>query len=325
MLKIKVNLDSVSYNKLLLDMEAFGIVKKDKSVNKNKFMNLLFKNYYLTYEEEQKKVTDKFKKVLNSYNINNNNILNDLNSELISGELSSYQTSSITFVLNSDNDFLFESLYPTLINISDSAYFRNLILSYLKHPQYIRETIIFKDLVDSINLAINENKMIKIQLNNATLDIKPFCITSSKEELYSYLLGLHNNHVMSINIAKIAKLVISKTLFKFSDQENELLKLNYEKGVQFPFDNICEARITLTDMGVKQFNKRYLHRPIPTKIEGNTYYFSCSFAQLYFYFIAFANSIVDVSPTPLAKKFLSSYKQAFINLKNSLNSKKEGN
>ena len=52
MLKIKVNLDSKSYQTILCDMKLFKIVKSDKSPNKNKFMNLLFQNYYSDYVSE---------------------------------------------------------------------------------------------------------------------------------------------------------------------------------------------------------------------------------------------------------------------------------
>ena len=54
MLKIKVNFDKKSYTTLLNDMKLFKITKSDGTPNKNKFMNLLFKNYYLDYIKKTK-------------------------------------------------------------------------------------------------------------------------------------------------------------------------------------------------------------------------------------------------------------------------------
>ncbi len=325
MQKIKVNLDKDSYKRLLLDIETFEILKNDGSINKNKFLNLLFKNYFAKYQENQEKQNNKFRKVLLNYNIKNEEIINSLNNEISFSDSTAYQNASITFILNNENDFLFESILDKLYGISSSSYFRNLILSYLKEPQYIRQTIIFKDKIDIINKAIENKNIVRIQLKNTTFEIKPFVVTSTKEELYSYLLGINNLHIVAINISKILNIILLNDSYILTESELDLLNLNLEKGIQFPFDKICEAKITLSNNGIKLFKKRYLHRPIPDKIVDNTLYFSCSFSQLYFYFIAFANDIISIEPDSLAKKMLSSYKAAYYNLRKSLNNKNESN
>ncbi len=50
-MKIKVNLNESVYNKLIEDIKLFKISKSDKSINKNKFLNLLIRNFYFYLNE----------------------------------------------------------------------------------------------------------------------------------------------------------------------------------------------------------------------------------------------------------------------------------
>lgn len=46
------------------------------------------------------------------------------------------------------------------INASESEYLANIIYSYLKEPQYESERIIYKDIIKTINEAIQSNRSI---------------------------------------------------------------------------------------------------------------------------------------------------------------------
>ena len=69
MLKIKVNLDNKSYQTLLNDMKLFKITKSDGSINKNKFMNLLFQNYYAKNIKETEEIISNTINLMKKYNI----------------------------------------------------------------------------------------------------------------------------------------------------------------------------------------------------------------------------------------------------------------
>lgn len=314
LLKIKVNLDKNSYSKLCEDIKLFNIIKNNGEINKNKFLNLLYKNYYEMFQDKIDLQTKKIKEILKEENINDELCLK-ISHELINSNISNaYQTSSITFTLDSSNTTIFMNMK---INYSDSAYFRNLIYYYLLNPQYKREEIIYKDIVDNLNLAIKDNKIISFKNNENIINLRPYKIATTKEELYSYLIGiLDNDKVMSINISKIKNLFITNDNFKFNQEQISLLDKNIELGVNFPFNELCDAVITLNNYGIKNYNKRYLHRPKVEKIVGNDYYFNCSIDQLYFYFIAFGDTFVVKKPVELAKRFYNKFKKAKNNFYN---------
>lgn len=311
MLKIKVNLDKKSYDTLLDDMKSFNIVKKDGTINKNKFINLLFQNYYSEYINETEQIAKNTIKLMKKYELDCNNFAQELAFELYDYKhksIDTYYNESLTFYLTEENEFIFDTLNSTLGHMGASAYFRKLIYRYLEHPQFKREEIIYKHILIPIYEAIDNHQFVKIKLENSYITMKPYKIGTSKEEIYTYLLGLSNGNPSSLHILKIKAVLILPNDFEFTKEEKILLEEIYELGIQFPFRKKCDAEIILDDSGIKLFRSKYLHRPKPVKIEGNHYFFSCSFDQLLNYFIAFGGKIKIVSPEYLAKSIYKSYK-----------------
>lgn len=312
MLKIKVNLDNKSYQTLLSDMKLFKITKSDGSINKNKFMNLLFENYYAEYLKETEEIISNTIKLMKKYNIENNEFASDLALELSNYKhqsINTYYNESLTFYLSIENEFIFNTL-NLASNLGASAYFRRLVYRYLEYPQYKREEIIYNHILSPIYKAINNKEMIKLKLDKNEITIKPFKIGTSKEEIYSYLLGLSTNGLpMSIHILKIKVVVGLKTSFSFTPKEEKNLNEVYHLGIQFPFKNICKAEIKLNEAGIKLYESKYLNRPDAVKIEGDHYFFECSFDQLNFYFQSFGNKAKIITPDYLAKEIYKSYKE----------------
>ncbi len=310
MLKVKVNLDKKSLASILNDMQVFKVLKKDGSVNKNKFMNLLFENYYQDYQNITNKAVEKANLIMKKYNINNPNLSHDLANGLYEIEFMSsedYFDKSLTFYLDNHNEFIFNSINSGMYYQPASSYFRNLINHYLLLPEYKRECVIYRKNVDIINEAIRNKSYLKIELEKRVLEFAPYKITTTKEELYSYLIGNDKENIEVIHIYKILNVMIINKPTNFTKNQIEVLELNIEKGAQFAENNLCEAVIELTSRGIKMFNQRYLHRPVPTQIEGNKYTFYCSFSQLFFYFVAFGGEIKVISPKFLGKKIYKEY------------------
>ncbi len=310
MLKIKVNLDKKSLNSIINDMQIFKILKKDGSINKNKFMNLLFENYYKDYQNIKNKALEKANLITQKYNINNYNLSCDLANELCEIEFISsenYFDNSLTFYLNNHNEFIFNNINSGINYQAASSYFRNLINHYLLLPEYKRECIIYRKNIDIINECIKNKTCLTLELEKRIFEFIPYKITTSKEELYSYLIGYDNDKIEAIHIYKIINVMPINKPIKFSKDQIEILELNIEKGVQFAENRFCEAIIEFTKRGIKLFNQRYLHRPIPIKMDGNCYTFYCSFGQLFFYFISFCGEINIISPKYLGQKIYNEY------------------
>jgi hypothetical protein len=233
--------------------------------------------------------------------------------------IDTYYNESLTFYLSEENEFIFETLNSSLAHLGASAYFRKLIYRYLEYPQYKREEIIYKHILEPIYKAIDNKELIKLKLEKAELLVKPYKIGTSKEEIYSYLLGLTNGTPISIHILKIKVAVGMKNTFTFSPEEEKNLSDVYRLGIQFPFKNICKAEVELNDAGIKLYNSKYLNRPETVKIEGNRYFFECSFNQLLLYFLAFGSKARIISPEYLGKAIYKSYKGYTDNYEKNLN------
>lgn len=322
MLKIKVNFDKKNYQTLLNDMKLFKITKSDGSPNKNKFMNLLFQNYYSDYIKETESIISNTTKIMKKYNIDNKDFVNELAMELYDYKhksIDTYYNESLTFYLSEENEFIFETLNSSLANLGASAYFRKLIYRYLEYPQYKREEIIYKHILEPVYKAINNKELIKLKLEKTELIIKPYKIGTSKEEIYSYLLGLSGGTPISIHILKIRVAVGLKNSFTFTKEEEKNLNDVYRLGIQFPFKNICKAEVELNESGIKLYNSKYLNRPDPIKIERNHYFFECSFDQLLLYFMSFGSKARIISPDYLGKSIYKSYKGYTDNYEKTLN------
>ena len=70
-IKIKTNIPFDINRCIENDMKSFGFVKNDGNINKNKFINHLLKNYYLTFSNKETTVSKDINKFLSSQNIKN--------------------------------------------------------------------------------------------------------------------------------------------------------------------------------------------------------------------------------------------------------------
>ncbi len=311
MLKIKVNFDKKSFQTLTNDMKLFKITKSDGSPNKNKFMNLLFQNYYKDYLKETENIISNTIKIMKKYNLENDKFASELALELYDYKhqsINTYYNKSLTFYLSEENEFIFNTMNEELSHLGASAFFRKLIYRYLDYPQYKREQIIYKHLLEPIHEAIITHKSIKLKLEKKEIVMKPYKIGTSKEEIYSYLLGLVDGIPSSIHILKIKAAVALKNNFEFTEEETKMLSDVYRLGIQFPFKNICKAEIEFNEAGLRLYNSKYLNRPEIVKFEGNHYFFECSFSQLLLYFSSFGSKVKIISPEYLAKSIYKSYK-----------------
>ncbi len=287
-MKIKVNLTESSYNKILEDIRLFKISKSDKTINKNKFINLLFKNFYRMYEDNIDRTINNINEVVNDESLSKEIALKLQND--IADSKNNYFNKSLTFILNDDNSTSFEYIEEKLVYVSASAYFRNMIMEYLSYPQYKREEIIYKDRADKINEAIANNNYLQFKVNDQKISFRPYKLGTSKEEVYSYLLGMtEGTTVRSYNLANIKDIIIKRDKFEFEKKDIDLLEENIKNGIQFPYSKPYNTTIRLTERGKETFEKRYVNRPIPIEVNGNEYKFSCSFFQLKSYFLAFGH------------------------------------
>jgi predicted DNA-binding transcriptional regulator YafY len=206
-----------------------------------------------------------------------------------------------------------------------SEYFRNMFASYARLPQERREAIIFKKQRETILTAIEKKQKIFLQVSHTkrtAIEIAPYALTAGKEEMHGYLLGVGNGSCLPLRLSRIASVTILEEKFQINEAQKALLDKMITYGPQF----VCrhdedEVVVQLTDKGVEQFKKMYVHRPIPSKVEGNTYYFNCAHTQIIQYFQRFGAQAYILSPARLRDNMLRFYRGAYYSYMDNKNKK----
>ena len=243
------------------------------------------------------KKIEAYHKTLKKHIYQENKITEIVNDLMTSNDLLPFDNdktieTSISFKLINSNYSIFrviENKYLAYQSIS--SFFRNLIQSYLSLPKYKREQIIYLPTYELLMDAINDKRKIKVYLKNDNeREIFPYKITTNKEEIYNYLLGLsyakQKYTVNSIHLSRIEYVYLLKEKYDLDKENRDKLEKVIENGAQFPYTNPCQAQIRLTKTGQKLYKKKYLNRPTPFKIEDDIYYFNCSYDQLVLYFFS---------------------------------------
>ena len=319
--KIKVNLSYNTYNLLIHDMESFSFNLKDGIPNKNLFYNTVCCGMYEIYKQESNKLRSEL------YNILENKISDTAINDILNSieQLYNYKNEDKT---NRSHGF-YISFRPSkgLINMyeeieveelkgnSISNFYRNLFNSYAKLPQDERERIVFANDLKNIESAISNKKTIIISLKNSKLELIPYKVVRTNDELYNYLItGFKRNNVLrifSLHLFKCNNVIKSKNSYQLSKEEIDKFDSCLEYGPRYIEYRIIKTKIKLTKKGQSFFKKFYLNRPIPDSIEEDIYTFTCSEDELAFYFSRFGSHALVIEPINLKNRMKSFYKRAY--------------
>ena len=315
--KIKIYVSADIDNTLTRDADFFEFYKKDRSLNRNDFLNTLIVNYFDSYSQADEHLQEKLENVL-AGQLRFDSEVPELCEQIISA-VKDYQYSSA----ESRTDVTI-SLKPTrrsagiiefiqancLQAVSLSGYFRNMFASYCSLPQDRREQIIFKEKFTVINQAINEGKMIYFTTSKSAErhDAAPYAISRSQEELFNYLICYYNGQPFSFRMTRIRNIRILNRPAEIPEDKRQLLE-RMRQAPQFAFNSPGEICVMLTEKGRNLFNKIYSYRPKPTSIIKGLYYFDCSPEQIFHYFIRFGKDAKIIYPESLRLQMLSFYRQ----------------
>ena len=317
--KIKINLDKRAATKLNNDITIFRYLKENGSANKNGFLNTLLANYFPIYHNIAHKHIQRYNKIINTHLNNKNTSTNIINDLISTNKFFSYnKTNSLEVSINFKPINSNKKIISIIINEythhqSISSFFRNMIEHYLSLPQYKREQIIYLDSYEILQEAINEKRKICLYTDNNKTTLLPYKLVTSNEEMYTYLICLNEQLycIKSYHLYKIKNFFKSNETFTFNNDELEKLENVAINSPQFPYNDEPETIIELTQAGVKMYEKKYLNRPTPYKIENNKYYFNCSHSQIILYFFPFAKNAKIIAPNSIKETFKSMYLEAY--------------
>ena len=327
--KIKIYVTSRIAEILLKDAEQFEFFKKDGlTPNKNALLTKLIVNYS---DEFRKKGNELFHYLCKT--IGARARISDASLKALCFDISEH-VSDLNVAPDGEKFDKLISLKPTkesqpiidyiesyeLEGASLSEYFRNMFASYASLPQDRREGIIFKEQKNALLQAIKEKNKVFLSFTQGkrnAMELSPYALTTTKEELHAYLIGSDGNRCIPLRLSRIQTVTILREESIFSEEEIFNLERMLEHGPQFPYSpQEEEITVELTDKGKEKFKKIYLHRPTPVRIQDNFYIFRCSYAQAIQYFCRFGNDAYVVSPRRVRDEIQYFYKKGFFAYKN---------
>ena len=303
---------------LAKDAENFGFLKSDGiTPNKNALLSALLVNYFDIYNQNKlEKQKDIFNILKNNTLLSDNSakqltplIIDSLNKEPFEDKTEKYDqlvslkpTKQTNSILEYINNYMLQ-------NESLSKYLRDLFTSYTSLPQDRREIIIFKPVYDCLMQAIAENKKVFITpKKNRGYEISPYTIALTKEEMHLYLLGYTPSSYKTIKLSSIDSVIILEKPSQIDDKAKLMLQKMAKSNPQFVYTpNTQPVIVEFTDRGLIMFQKIYIHRPMPTKIQGNVFTFDCSYIQAIYYFTKFGKDAKVVSPEYVKSQLLNFY------------------
>lgn len=319
--KYKIYVPEEMKSRLINDAELFDFTKKDGSVNLNAFLKNLLVNYFEQYHETKTRLLDSILSDLGAFSSISNKDANAIadkiiNTYLYNAEFKKSRNTAITLTVSGASLEVMHTIENNMLaRISLSQYLNHLFISYLSISRKDREKIIFQDTFNQLNSAINKNSIITFSSTSApefVFTIRPYLIASSKDEQCNYLLCIDNSSGLprTFRISRIRSLYISSN--KFTPDENIKCELQ-EIAIRSPqtASKSVEAKVYLTDRGIKNFHVVTKNRPDVLRKDGNTLYFNWPKKQLEDYFKRFGKDALILAPEESHQAMQSFYKKAF--------------
>lgn len=319
--KIKINVTRSVAAILEKDAEAFEFFKSDGvTFNKNALYTRIVVNYHNAFRAKEAELYGYLRKKLSQYRLpkadldrlcyevasHMNKREAGANNEKFDCPLSLKPTKESEHIIEYIDNFLLGG--GTL-----SEYFRNMFTSYASLPQDEREKIVFQPQYRALTEAIAQLKKVFLTLSRGgkSLEVSPYALSESKEELHVYLLSSRYGECFPLRLSRIISVTTLPTPATFSQDQKDAFCKMITYGPQFRCGrNEGETRIRLTPQGVELFKRMYVHRPVPTRIEGQDYYFQCSYAQIKQYFTRFGKEAYVIYPASIHRYMLEFHRSA---------------
>ncbi len=306
--KIKISLSKETLELLKKDCQDFKIVKSNGSSNFNSFINLLIINFYETFTAKEETLYDAIRSAIAVIpNYYQEKVFNDVvklfakqnypltdkhNGTTFSFKPTKISEKAITYI----NQII-------LKDESVSSFYRRMFTAYSKLTKNEREKIIHKENYEILTKAIKKGVQVCIVLNSKDVlnNCSVFTVAPAKDELFNYVLIHSGKQNHTLRLASIYSVSMLSAKENIPEENRTLFERQVACAAQYPMYNTDSELINvqLTEKGKKLFNKIYLYRPTPIKIEGDVYTFNCSANQLLYYFERFGDSALILSPKKL--------------------------
>ena len=321
---------------LNFDKDTYKKIKKDNTLfNNNGHINNFIIKIIMNYHDDYKKKNNHLKSDIKSYlmdeakfALNDDQyekitwkIINGLDKTHIDSKSTARKLKEQKITIKTTNNS--RKVFGKITNdkpkdVGVAPYLCSIILSYLNQPSYIREQIIYKDEIKAIQKAIENNQKISFKNKNNKdphINVSPYAIVPSKEEIYSYLVYQETNKkgqevAMSVHICNIDWVEGVSEASEFNNEVLECFERMEKNGYQFSIRGKNECKVKLSEDGSNIYNARYLERPEVVNQEEDIYTFDCSGFQLENYFAPFHENAIILAPEYNVRKTIEHYQSA---------------
>ncbi|MGL5126563.1 MAG: WYL domain-containing protein [Fusobacteriaceae bacterium] len=250
------------------------ILKKDQEdfeINENKHYNIIYKNIKFDYSKGKSRSVYK------------------------------EDTEILQFTLSKENFIKFDTLENKKLKKAD--FFRQLITEYAMKSTYERELIVFKEHLEHIKVAIENNKRIEIKFRNRDDILDPYFIASLEKENRNYLVSYsyYKEKIVNYRIKNIGSVKITSTNREPFD-ENYIKDLSENFNPFLSFGN--EVKVKLTLEGEKYYKQVISNRPKLKGVKGDIYIFEANDYQAMLYFGGFMEMVEILEPLSLREKMI---------------------
>lgn len=250
------------------------ILKRDQEdfeINENKHYNVIYKNMNFDYSEDKSKSVYK------------------------------EDTELLQFTLSKENFIKFDTLENKKLKKAD--FFRQLITEYTMKSSYERELIVFKEHLEYVEVAIENNKRIEIKFKNRDDILDPYFIASLEKENRNYLVSYsyYKEKIVNYRVKNISNVVITNLNREpFDEKYIKDLKENFNPFLSFG----NEVKVRFTAEGEKYYKQVISNRPKLKGIEGDIYIFEANYYQAMLYFAGFMEMVEILEPLSLREKMI---------------------
>lgn len=318
--KYKIYLPEEMKSRLTNDAELFDFLKKDGSVNLNAFLKELLVNYFDEYRERKDQLLHTILTDLSSFrSISKKDAAaiadRIINTYMKHAETKEIRSCAVTLTVSGYSENVMQAIENNMLaEVSLSQYLNDLFRSYLSIPRNHREMIIFRDVFDDLNAAINSSSVITFSSTTAPdhiFTVRPYMIAASKEEQCNYVLCEDNRTgtPRSFRISRIRALFATGEKFQCKESLRTELQKIAMRSPQSATRNV-DAEVRFTDQGIRKFRVILKNRPDVLRKDGNTYYFNWPGFQLEEYFKRFGKDAVIVFPEECRESMKTFYGKA---------------
>ena len=316
--KIKITLPQSTLVLLRKDCADFLFLKKDRSPNLNDFLNTLIINYHEAFSASEEALHDDMRKALaNIPETYRGDAFDAILKALAKREKQQYEGKGVSLSFKPTKESERATIMIEHVLLHDeslSSYYRRLFLSYTQKPKNEREKLLYRQNYELLIHAAKKGVKVCMSLSNDTVvsGASIYAIAPAKDELFNYVLSYDGEKNQTTRLAKIHTVSLLPDKASIPKDCAALFERQIACGAQYPMyatDN-TPIRVQLSQKGKALFEKIYLYRPTPTKIEGDIYTFECSANQVLYYFERFGDNALILFPKRLGISMRNYYHYA---------------